>query len=92
MKNDIYRKKLGKEARESMEKRKNKYIVKKWINLFLSIFKGEKYYDKKSEKVSKDEINIILNNQLNLMKRRIPIFRSKSLHKLKYILLNNFSL
>ena len=59
LKNDNYRRKLGKEARESMEKIKNKYIVKKWINLFLSIFKGEKYYDKKSEKISKDEINII---------------------------------
>ena len=90
LKNDSYRRKLGKEARESMKKRKNKYIVKKWIKMLVTVFYGEQYYNDKSEKISQNEINIILNNQLNLMKKRIPIFRAKSLEKLKSILLNSY--
>ena len=90
LKNDSYRRKLGKEARESMKKRKNKYIVKKWIKMLVTVFYGEQYYNEKSEKISQNEINIILNNQLNLLKKRIPIFRAKSLEKLKSILLNSY--
>ena len=67
------------------------YIVRLG-KVILAVFKGEQYYDEKSEKISQEEIDIILNNQLNLMKKRIPIFRAKSLHKLKSILLNSIYL
>ena len=40
LKNDSYRKKLGKEARKSMEKHKNEVIVKKWVNLLLAVYIG----------------------------------------------------
>ena len=91
LKNDTYRKSLGKEARESMKKKNNKFIVQKWVNLLLAIYKGEEYYNKlrnNSEQISQSEIDIILNNQLKLLKKKIPIFRAKSLPKLKSILMN----
>lgn len=88
LKNYRYRKKLGKEARQSMKKRNNKIIVKKWINLFSAVYNGEQYKDYASDPISQDEIKVILNNQLNLMKKRMPIFRKKSLDELKSLLLN----
>ena len=44
LKNDVYRKKLGIEARKSMIKFKNEKILKKWIELIFSIYKGYNYY------------------------------------------------
>ena len=88
LKNDRYRKKLGQEARKSMKKRKNEYIVKKWIDLLSAVYNGEKYYNKVAEPISENEINLILNKQLSLMKKRMHIFREKSIEELKSLLLN----
>jgi glycosyltransferase involved in cell wall biosynthesis len=44
-----YRKKLGKIARESMKKFKNKITAKKWIDLILAVYNGEYYYNKLKE-------------------------------------------
>ena len=77
LKNDEYRKKLGKEARESMKKFNNNLLFKKWIKLILSVYNGEKYYQKLREQddtISKKDALNILNNQLNLLKRRLPNF------------------
>ena len=90
LKNDRYRKKLGKEARKSMKIRKNKYIVKKWINLLSAVYNGEQFHDKISQSISENEINLILNNQLNLLKKRMLIFREKTIEELKSLLLNIF--
>ena len=47
LKDDKYRKKLGKEARESMKNRKNILIAKRWVKLLLSVYKGDyKSYNK----------------------------------------------
>ena len=47
LKNKKYRKQLGKEARESMKKCKNELIMKKWVKLLLSVYRGDdKYYQK----------------------------------------------
>ncbi len=35
-----YRKRLGKEARRSVKKYKNEYIIKKWIKLLFSVYSG----------------------------------------------------
>ena len=40
LKNDSYRKKLGKEARKSMEKHKNEYTIKKWVKLLYAVYNG----------------------------------------------------
>ena len=77
LKDDNYRKKLGKEARKSMQKFKNKLLLKKWIKLILAVYNGEKYYlnlRKEDEKLPENESLIILNRQVELLKMRIPNF------------------
>ena len=84
LKNEKFRKELGKEARESIKNYKNNLIAKKWIKLLLSVYKG----DYKSYKnlnthiiVTKKEAKQILNNQLSLLKRRYPCFNRLTLEK-----------
>ena len=84
LKNEKFRKELGKEARESIKNYKNNLIAKKWIKLLLSVHKG----DYKSYKnlnthiiVTKKEAKQILNNQLSLLKRRYPCFNLLTLEK-----------
>ena len=86
---DNYRKRLGKEARKSMKKYKNEYIVKKWEKLLLSVYNGideysfSKLFSNYYKKITEKEANIILSNQLNLLKKRIPRFSQLTLEKLK---------
>ena len=87
LKNDKYRKKLGEEARKSMKKHKNDLIVKKWIKLLLSVYKGDKKSYKKlilsenDNKITEKEANNLLNNQLKLLQKRIPRFNNISLEQ-----------
>ena len=87
MKDDSLRKKLGNEARKSMKKRKNENIAKKWVKLFLSIYKGNDLIFKKisddHDKITEKEANTILNNQLILLRKRKPIFKNLTLEQLK---------
>ena len=41
LKNRRYRKQLGKEARKNMKRFKNDLLLEKWINIILSIYKGD---------------------------------------------------
>ena len=86
LKNETYRKNLGKEARESIKKHKNKLIVKKWIKLLLSVYKGddESYSNLNSHDImTKEEANQILKNQLSLLKMRYHRFKGLTLENLK---------
>ena len=91
LKNDKYRKKLGKEARRSMKKHNNSIIAKKWVKLLLSVHKGnEAFFTKKFEAqktISGKQAEKILNNQLKLIQKRRPILK-----KLTFEKLINFSL
>jgi glycosyltransferase involved in cell wall biosynthesis len=74
-----YRKILGKEARISMKKFNNDLLLKDWIELILSIYKGQYYYNKLREdkkKLSQDVGINILNNQIKLLKMRYIIFKN----------------
>ena len=65
-----YRKKLGKIARESMKKFKNKITAKKWIELILAVYNGEYYYNKLKEedqKIKEKEAINYLQNHLNII-------------------------
>ena len=79
LKNEKYRKKLGREARKSMKKFKNELLLKKWTKLILSIYNGKNYYEnlrKQEDKISeKDAINI-LKRQVKLLKIRQPKFKN----------------
>ena len=65
-----YRKNLGKEARISMKKFNNDLLLNDWIELILSIYKGQYYYNKLREdkkKLSENDGINILNNQIKLI-------------------------
>ena len=82
LKDDKYKKKLGKKARESMKKRKNILIAKRWVKLLLSVYKGDdKAYEKlrlsnKKNKVSEEKAETILKNQFELLKKRKHSFKN----------------
>ena len=62
-----------------MKKYKNEIIIKKWVKLLLSVYKGidelsfTKLFNDYNKIMSEDEANIILNNQLNLLKKEFLI-------------------
>ena len=88
LKDDKYRKELGKEARKSMENIRNNLIAKRWVKLFLSVYKdNNKYFQKlvseyNKNKMSKKEEEKILNNQLQLWIKRIPILKRFNISKI----------
>ena len=88
LKNDKYRKKLGKEARRSMKNIRNKIIIKKWRKLLLSVYNGidkssySNLFTKYNNKITEKEANDLLNNQFKLIKKRIPRLTGITLKKL----------
>ena len=77
--NTKYRKKLGKEARESMKNFKNKLTIKKWIKFIISVYKDEgnfKNFSGSENKINESELKNILINQVKLLKIREPLFRN----------------
>ena len=84
LKDDDYRRKLGKEARESMKKRTNDLIAKKWVKILLSVYNGnDKLFHKSSNdnKISEKEAIQILKNQLKLLQKRNHRFSEVSFEK-----------
>ena len=91
LKDDFYRKKLGKEARISMKTKKNSIIAKNWIELIFSLYNGnESYcmtYSNAKKKMTEKEVDEILYNQLILLKRRKPYLNNITLDDLKNFIL-----
>ena len=75
LKNEKYRKKLGKEARKSIKYYDNQNLFIKWVELILSIYKGETHYDffrrRQKEQSQMDSLEI-LKIQIKLLKMRMP--------------------
>ena len=97
LRNDIYRKKLGNEARLSMKKFNNKLILKKWVKLILSIYNGHFYYQKlrnNDKKISKISALKILDNQIKILIKRNHIFKNITINDILNLSflqnLNNF--
>ena len=89
LKNYKYRKKLGKEARESMKIFKNELILKKWNKIILSIYNGKNYFQQlrdKDKNIPKNRVLNILKNQLELLKIRKKKFQNTTINDL-----NNFT-
>ena len=83
--NNIYRQKLGKEARQSMKKFQNKLLLKRWNQLILSIYNGDNYYQllrEKGPKITEKYAIKIIKNQINLLKRRNKYFNNITLKDL----------
>jgi len=73
LKDEDYRIKLSKEAKESMKNFKNELISKKWIELLSKIYEGKDSYNKirmNRKNISENEIIQILKNQEKLMNLR----------------------
>ena len=80
--NDKYRRKLGKEARNGMKKFNNTLLLKKWVNVILSIYNGDNYYNSlrnKDKKINKKDSLKIINNQVKLLQIRINKFKNISI-------------
>jgi glycosyltransferase involved in cell wall biosynthesis len=91
-----YRKNLGKEAKISMKKFNNDLILNDWIELILSIYKDQYYYNKLREakkKLSQNDGINILDNQLKLLKMRYKIFQNITRNEFEnYTYLKNIQL
>ena len=90
LKNKRYRKKLGKEARKNLKRFKNDLLLKKWIELILSIYKGENFYEElrnTESKLSEDESLKIINNQIKLLKLRKKKFQNIKINDIENLTL-----
>ena len=77
--NYSYRKNLGEEARYSMKKYKNEITIKKWVNLILSVYKGDEYYNilrQKNKELPLEEARNITKNQVKLINLRDPFLKN----------------
>ena len=77
--NDKYRIKLGKEARNAMKKFNNMILLKKWVKLIISIYKGDNSYEKlrnQDKKISIKDALRIIKNQVKLLKKRNKKFKN----------------
>ena len=85
LKNEQYKIKLGKEARRSMRKYNNEILFKKWVKLIFLINKGENCYKNlknRHNSIMKKESLYILNNQVNLLKKRISLFENITINNI----------
>lgn len=69
LKNNKYRRKLGKEARNSMKKFNNDILFIKWIKLILSVFNGESFY----QNLRKQDLKLSKINALNMIKNQVKL-------------------
>lgn len=68
-----YLKNLGKEARNSMKKFKNQVLFYKWVNLILSIYNGDSFYNKLKrydKEINQNDLIKSFQNQIDLLKKR----------------------
>ena len=86
LKNENYRKKLGKQARKSMKKINNDFPFRKWVKLILSVYNEYEYYDllrKKEVEMNKNNSLNILNNQIKLLKMRNSNFSNFTINNIE---------
>ena len=84
--NRLFRKLLGERSKKSMKKFNNKSLKLKWIELILSIYNGDYYYDKirnQTKKISMFEIYNIINNQIKTFKIRDSLFKNLTINNYK---------
>jgi len=81
--NKKYKKHLGKEAKASMKNFNNELLFIKWVKLIVSIYNSEKSYQELRTygyKITKSESLNIINNQINLLKKRYIRFKNITKH------------
>ena len=86
LKNKNYRYKLGKKARNSMKQFNNDLLLIKWTKLILSIYNGDSFFNKLKEQdkiLPHEKILNILDKQIKLLKKRIPIFHNITINEIE---------
>ena len=84
--NKINKRELGNQSKKSMKKFNNDCLILKWVELILSIYNGDNYYNyirKKNKKSSKKEFLNIIKNQVNIFKIRDPFFKNITINNYK---------
>lgn len=84
--NEIYRKKLGKKARENMKRFRNDILLEKWIKIIISIYNGDNYFQElriKDKIFNKNEFKHIINNQIKLLKMREKKFENITINDIE---------
>lgn len=77
LKDNKYRKKLGKEARKNMKKYNNYLLLRKWVKLIISIYNNRFFYKKlKRKKIEEHNSIKIIENQIKLLKLRKKKFQN----------------
>ena len=86
LKDENYRKKLGAEARESIQKLNDNLLAKRWVKFLVSVYEedDETYQELGKSGITEEKAEEILKNQLKLLQRRIPRFQKKTLLQLKH--------
>ena len=85
LKNKRYKRKLGRIARKSMKKFNNNLILKRWVNIILSIYNGKEKYQKlrnEDKKMKEKEAIKLIENQLKLLNYRKKNFMNLTLNNL----------
>jgi len=86
MKDENYKKYLGKAARISMQKYNNQILYQKWVKLILSIYNGDLFYRKlksQEKKINESELIRSLEIQIKLLKKRDNNFYTISINDFK---------
>ena len=86
LRNDNYRKKLGKDARKSMKQFNNDLTLNKWVNLLLAVYKGKEYYDiirLQEKKIKVKNAKEIMKSQIKILKMRDISFKNISISNIE---------
>ena len=89
----IIKKELIKKARNSMKQLNNKFLINKWIKLFLLIYFDDnnfnfvKYFNLDKKITGKEAINILL-NQFKLLKNRNFLLNNNNNYDIENIIEN----
>ena len=78
--------KLGENARNSMKKFNNRFLLIKWIKLILSIYIDDILFEifrKQEKKLSLEESLSIIGSQVKLLQIRIPFFKNITINNLE---------
>ena len=81
-----YRQNLAKKARNSMKQFNNNLLLIKWIKLILSIYNGDNFFNNLREQdkiLSHSKIMSIMDKQIKLLKKRIPIFQNITINEIE---------
>ena len=68
-----------------MDKHNNNVIAKRWVKLLLAVYKGDNksFRELEEDKMTEEEAERILNNQLKLIHMRVPRLKDITLEQLK---------